>query len=424
MAGKKGVTPKHIKQKQFIHPGIDHPAIQILEQIEDPRKPSLFLCYSSTSVLFMVLAAFLCGATDWPKVVAMAEGMIDWLANYVDMSSGVPCERTFKNLMNAIEPSSMEKALRELASLVREKKSKEVVSFDGQTEKGTADKYTGMKGIHLLSAWSSDNNICLGQIKVDDKSNEITATPELMDMLDLHGTIITADALNTQKTIAAKAIAKGGDYILPVKGNHSCLLQDIALAFDGIEIEQAREKMQWERAIGKAKENRDKARLQRLIEKGASACGAHTKNEIEKSRGRVEIRQCTAIQAKNLPSSEGWQKLRSLVRIKRERVEGEKKSCEIVYYISSLKAADVEIIGQSVRQHWGVEGLHWYLDVVFRQDKSRYRNRIGARNLAIIRKIALNALANETSFKGGIATKQCVACCNPTYREKLVKKLF
>ena len=226
MAGKKGRVPAHIKKKQFSHPGIDYQFITILESIEDPRQPSIFFSYSLTSVLFMTIVSMICGATDWPKVVVMSEGMKEWLAQYVDMTSGVPCERTFKDLFNLICPEAMEKILREVMSLIREKVVQEVIGFDGQTERGTADKKAGISGIHLVHAWSSDNEICLGQLKIDDKSNEITAVPKLMESLDLKGAIITADAMNTQKVTADQAIKGEADYILPVKRNQPGLLEE------------------------------------------------------------------------------------------------------------------------------------------------------------------------------------------------------
>jgi hypothetical protein len=238
MAARKGQIPSHIKKKEFTHPGQEHPIIQALERIEDFRKPSQFFRYSLTSVIFMVLVAQVCGAKDWPQTVVMCQGMADWLGKYVDMSGGVPCERTFKDLFNIIKPEAMEGLLKETADLVRERSPKEVISFDGQTERGTSDKVNDIKGIHLLSAWSSSNEICLGQIKVDDKTNEITAMPLLMDTLDLKGTIVTTDALNTQKAIVKKARDAGADYLFPVKGNQETLLQEIMSAFDQLDIEQ------------------------------------------------------------------------------------------------------------------------------------------------------------------------------------------
>jgi predicted transposase YbfD/YdcC len=425
MAGKKGVIPSHVKKKHFEHPGIDFPVIQLLEGVEDSRSPSLFFRYSLTSVLFMTLVGIMCGATDWPKIIVVARGLSAWMSNYVDMTSGVPCERTFKDLINALAPAALENVLRELAGLMREKPVLEVVSFDGQTSRGTSDKYKGLSGIHLVNAWSAENGLCIGQLKVDDKSNEITAIPELMKMLDLKGTVITADALNTQKTVAKQAIEGNGDYLLPVKGNQPGLQEFVIDAFEAAEKKQRAAAVQWDHAIAQAKEQREEARLQRLLAKGASKCGIFTYEDgAEKAHGRVEIRRCTTFAAAGLPVAAEWSGLKSLVRIDRERVVRDKVTHERVYYISSLTPEKPELIASIARRHWGVESLHWRLDVVFRQDQSRYRDRNGARNLAAMRKIVLNALSRETSMKGGLATRQYAAAFNPAYREKVLKNLF
>jgi predicted transposase YbfD/YdcC len=424
MAAKKGQIPPHIKKKQFNHPCLEHPIIQKLEQIEDFRKPSQFFRYALTSVIFMVLVTQVCGAKDWSQTVVMCHGMVDWLGKYVDMSGGVPCERTFKDLFNAINPEAMEELLKQTADFVRERKQKEVISFDGQTERGTSDKANDVKGIHLLSAWSSSNEICLGQIKVDDKTNEITAMPLLMDTLDLKGTIVSTDALNTQKVIAKKARDMGADYLLPVKGNQETLLQEIISAFDQLEIEQKKAKEQWERAVLKSREHRDKERLKKLLNEGPSMCGATYFESLEKGHGRIETRQCITLSAKDLPVQTEWEDLTTIVRISRERKEPEKAHKETVYYITSLDQ-EVELIANSVRDYWKIENsLHWRLDVIFGQDQSRYRDRNGARNLATCRKVALNLLQKETTLKRGVATKQAAAIANPVYREKVLKNLF
>lgn len=424
MAAKKGQIPSHVKKKQFIHPGIDHPLIEALDRMEDFRKPSQFFRYSLTSIIFMVLVAQTCGSKDWPQTVVMCEGMIDWLGKYVDMSGGVPCERTFKNLFNLIKPESMEGLLMQTADLVREKFSGEVVSFDGQTERGTRDKINNINGIHLVNAWSAHNEICLGQIKVDDKSNEITAVPVLMEALDLKGTIVTADALNTQKTIIKKALEIGADYLFPVKGNQETLLQKIISAFSQLDKEQKEALKHWELAITKSKEHRDEKRLEQLLNEGTDTCGATFWESIEKGHGRIEIRNCTTLSAKDLPSKSEWEGLQTIIRIFRERKERDKIQTETIYYISSLDQ-DAKLIANSVRNHWRIENsLHWRLDVVFGQDRSRYRDRNGARNLATCRKMALNLLQKETSLKRGIATKQAATLANSVYREKIFKNLF
>lgn len=425
MAGKKGVIPSHVKKKHFEHPGIECPVIQLLEKVEDPRSPSLFFQYSLTSVLFMILIGLMCGATDWPKVVVVARGLSAWMSDYVDMRAGVPCERTFKDLINALTPTALENVLQELANFVRKKPALEVVSFDGQTSRGTSDKHKGFGGMHLLNAWSSENGLCIGQLKVDDKSNEITAIPELMKMLDLKGTVITADALNTQKTVATEAIEGNGDYLLPVKGNQPGLQEFVTDAFEAAEKEQIAAASKWNRAVAKAKEQRDEARLQSLLIKGVSKCGIFShEDEPEKAHGRIEIRRCTTLSAKELLGGTEWTGLKTLVRIDRKRIVGDKMTHERTYYISSLTPEKPDVIANIARRHWGVESLHWRLDVVFRQDQSRYRDRNGARNLAAIRKIVLNGLSKETSVKGGLATRQCAAAFNPDYRGRVLKNLF
>ena len=425
MAGKKGKLPPHVTPKQFLHPGIEHPVIRLLDKVEDVRQPSISFSYCLTSVLFMIITAILCGAKDWPQVVVMSEGMVDWLARYVDMSSGVPCERTFKNLINSLNQDAMEDVLRELSNLIRQKIPQEVVSIDGQTARGTSEKAIGDK-IHLLNAWSAENRLCLGQLKVDDKSNEIPSVPQLMDLLDLQGTIVTTDALNTQTVNAAKAIEKGADYIFPVKGNQPSLLEEIILAFKGVDADRKIAQEQWQYAVAKAKEHKDEPRLSKLLTNGPNTCGVFRyTSEVEKAHGRIETRSCMAIPAGDLPCRNNWKGLSSLIRIERQRILDGKTSQETVYYISSLSASNAKLIADAVRKHWSIEGnLHWYLDVVFKQDKSRYRDRVGACNLAAIRKIALNALTRETSRKGSIATKQAAAAVNPLYRDKILKNLF
>lgn len=424
MAAKKGEIPAHVKKKEFSHPNTQHPIIYILESIEDPRKPSQFFRYSLTSTLFMVIAAVICGAKDWPQIVVASQGMVDWLSGYVDMSGGVPCERTFKNLFNAIKPEAMEQALRDIAALIREKIPGEVVCFDGQTERRTAEKNLNLSGIHLLNAWSADNRICIGQLKVDDKSNEITAMPELMESLDLKNTIITADALNTQKRTVIKAIDCGADYLLPVKGNQETLLEELTSAFTQLDIDKAKAEEHWKMAISKAKEHHDDLRLQKLLKEGPRACGDSFWESIEKGHGRIEIRSCTVMSSKDLPSKDEWKELNIIVRICRMRKISNKEENETTYYIGSLQP-DAELVASVARKHWGVENnLHGRLDIVFRQDDSRYRNRVGARNLAVVRKIALNAVSKETSIKGGIATKQYAAGFNPVYRDRILKNMF
>ena len=192
----KGQVPVHIKPKTFEYPQPTLRLIRILDRIPDPRKPSCNFQYSLTSIVFIVIVTSLCGADDWSVIETLAISMKDWIARFVDVSSGIPSAHTIERVFSLIAPEQMEQTLIEVMGLLREKKET-VVSFDRKTLKGTLDKQADKRAGHLLNAWSLENCICLGQRKVDDKSNEMTAIPELMDMLDLRGTIITADALTT-----------------------------------------------------------------------------------------------------------------------------------------------------------------------------------------------------------------------------------
>jgi len=425
MAGKKGTIPKHVKQKIFIHPQDSHPLIHVLTIVEDPRKPSLGFRHSLVSVLFMTLVAVVCGASDWEQIVVACEGMQDWLSRYVDMSAGIPCERTFKNIFAMIKPESLEEVLREFSSFLRERVTGEVICFDGQTCCGTADKSKDLRGIHLLNAWSARDKICLGQLKIDDKSNEIPAMPRLLDLLDVNGAVITADAMNTQKKTVSKIVEKGADYTLPIKENQETLFNEIKLLFIGLEQEQKRKEKLWNLAVAKAEEHRDVTRLKKLLLEKDFSCGSTSwTSGDEKGHGRIERRTCIALAIGDLPAKEGWENIQSVAQIIRERTVNNVTQQETVYYISSL-SPDAQFIAQVIRDHWGIENsLHWRLDVHFGQDDSRYRERNGAANMAIIRKMALNLLSKEKTLKKGAGTKQQAAACNPLYREKVLKNLF
>jgi predicted transposase YbfD/YdcC len=391
---KEKKVPKYIRNGEVKHPGSNTKLIQILENFPDPRGASCNFKHPLTTILFITIVCSLCGANDWEVIMVQAQAMNNWLSKYVDLSNGVPCVRTFKRLFETICPDKMEAMLIEVMEILREKKKGDVISFDGKTLRGTSASEKGLKGIHILNAWSKDNGICIGQTKVDDKSNEITAMPELMDLLDLKGTIITADALNTQKKTASKAIEKEADYFLPVKGNQPFLQEEIELLFNEAEEESY---------------------------KGFDADNLET---IEKAHGRVESRKYYSLDAEDLPSAQDWKGMNSVGKVIRERTEKGKTTKEIHYYISSCEV-DAGILEMATRSHWGVEnGLHWALDVVFREDKLRYRERNGARNLSIIRKITLGALGRDKTLKCGKEGKRLAAATDSTYRENLLKNLF
>lgn len=368
--------------------------LQIFDELEDPRKKSINFRHPLKTILFITIVCSLCGSNDWETIVIQANAMKEWLGMFVDMSNGVPSVRTFIRLFNVLDPKSLNKVLTTVAKSLVNNVGSDVISFDGKTMRGTASPEQGLKAVHMLNAWSHERGICIGHMKVDDKSNEIPAVPQLMELLDLKGTIITADAMNTQKKTASKAIELGADYVLPIKDNQADLLEEVELLF---------------------KEAEDKK---------FHGIDADDFETTEKGHGRVEVRRYISMDASELPFAGKWIGLKSVGKVTRERTLKDKTSTETQYYISSCEI-DAKLLEKVTRGHWGIENsLHFVLDVTFREDHLRYRDRIGTQNLATIRKLAHAALSKETTLKCGKAGKRIAAATDPGYREKLIKLFF
>jgi predicted transposase YbfD/YdcC len=393
MTQPKGKIPSHIRPKAFHHPQDAHPLIRTLMIIEEPRKPSCGFKHSLVLIIFVSLVGVLCGAKDWEEIVQCAEGMIDWISKYVDTSHGIPSSFTLKRVMALIPTPALNRLLECLRSSIQDFKG-DVIAFDGKTLRGSRGWNEQDRPLHLLHAWSTEHGLCLGQASVSEKSNEITAVPELIEALEIKGATITADALNTQKTIVAAIVRKGADYVLPVKKNHKDLYDDIEIIFNEADRQEF---------------------------KGFDAVQTQT---LEKSAGRVEERLYDLIDAEDLPEREKWTGCKSIGRVIRKRAKGEKVSTEVCFYITSLEL-EAEKFSKAVREHWGVEnGLHLPLDVVFGEDKHRYQDREGAANLSLLRKISLAILSRDTTLKCGKGSKQMRAATSFAYRDHLLKNCF
>lgn len=393
MSQPKGKVPAHIKPKIFHHPQEEHPIIKVLMTIDDPRKPSCGFKHSLVLILFVSLIGVLCGAKNWEEIVQCAEGMMEWISKYVDTTNGIPSTFTIKRVMEIIPTITLSRLLESLRSLIHDLQG-DVIAVDGKTLRGSRGWNEKDRPLHLLHAWSTQHRLCLGQVSVHEKSNEITAFPELINSLELKGAIITTDALNTQKTSVAAVIEQEADYVLPVKENHRDLHDDIEVIFSEADKKEFR---------------------------GFDAVQSQS---LEKSAGRVEERFYDLIDADDLPEREKWIGCRSLGRVIRKRTKGEKTSTEVCFYITSLDL-NIEKFAKAVREHWGVEnGLHLSLDVIFDEDKHRYQDRVGAANLSLLRKVALSILTKDTSLKCGRASKQMRAATSSVYREHLLKNCF
>lgn len=391
MSQPKGKVPAHIGRKIFDHPGNSCRIILNLCEIEDPRKPSCNFRHSLVTIIFTSLVGILCGAKDWEEIVQAADGMSEWIAKFVDVSAGIPSSKTLKRVMSLIPTESLRQLLDCLRANIAEG---DIIAIDGKTLRGSRGWNEKDRPLHLLHAWSTEHGVCIGQVSVDEKSNEITAFPKLIEHLELKGTIITTDALNTQKKTVTAIINKKADYALPVKENHKNLYEDIKLLFEDAE------------------------------KNGFQGIDAAESQTREKSAGRVEERCYQLLDIEGLTSTQEWTGCSSVGKVTRIRTKQGKTSTEICFYITSLDL-DIDRFVKSVRKHWGVENdLHLSLDVIFEEDKHRFQNKVGAANLSLLRKVALAMLVKDTTLKCGKSAKQMRSATSSKYRDHLFKNCF
>lgn len=360
--------------------------IEAFGEIPDPRVDRSKI-HSLQSLLFIALCTFLSGGRSFYEMELFAQTQQEWLKQTVNMIN-VPSHDTFNRIFQAINPEHFENVLIEMTNKLRNKISREIVAFDGKTHRGTGDDCKST--LHMLNAWAVENRLVIGQLPVPDKTNEITAMPQLMDMVDLNDCVVTADALNCQADIAAKAIEKGADYVLAIKGNHPETYDEIKYYMDAY----------------------------------AQNVPPHVEMVLEKAHGRLECRKFwISSKIDWFESKDKWSGLKSFCMV--EAVREVLKSGEITttrrYYISSLEVAEAEKIAKSIRGHWAVENeFHWCLDMAFNEDSSRARTRNAAKNLGVMRGIAMNLLKRNRD-KGSLKGKMYKAAMSLTYLKSLLK---
>lgn len=361
--------------------------VEIFESLPDPRVDRTKV-HPLTTVIMLGLLAVVSGCEGWDEMSRFSSTKLAWLETWLDLPSGAPCADTFRRVFAALDPEAFHRCFMQwMKQMARGTKGK-LVAIDGKTMRGTLGRSINKTALHIVSAWLEENSLTLGQVVTDEKSNEITAIPALLALLDLEGATVTIDAMGCQKKIAAAIVDKTADYILALKGNQSTLEKEVEVFFEG-------------------------ARKQAFL--GIP----HTFHEsVNGDHGRIEVRRvwATCEVAWMVAAKKEWKGLQSLILIESERTLGGKTTVENRHYISSHGKLDAERLGELVRGHWSVENnLHWVLDVTFNEDRCRIRQGYAAQNLALLRKLALTLFKNEKTLKTSIAQKKKVAAWDNTY---------
>lgn len=353
--------------------------------VPDHRIPGM-LTYPLDEILLATLVGVVCGADDWEGIEEIARGTLEWLRGFLPFTNGVPTAQTFRKVFRLLDTQALARGFAAWAASARGVEG-QVVAVDGKTLRGSKMSPDGTGALHLVSAYATEAGLVLGQRAVDGKSNEITAIPELLDMLNLKGAIVSIDAMGTQKEIASRIVDNGADYVLALKGNQASLHEDAALFF---------------------------------ADPALTADCARTQN-TDAGHGRIEERSCRAAEASWLAERHpDWKGLRSLAAVTARRIDKRSgaESVETRFYITSL-APDPKATLAAVRAHWGIENtLHWTMDVTFDEDRCRTRKDDSPLNLAVIRHASLNILKTDNT-RGSLRRKRLRACVDPEFRTRL-----
>jgi predicted transposase YbfD/YdcC len=340
-------------------------------------------------IIIVALCAVLCGAKDWQQVEAFGKQRLDWLRRFIELANGIPSHDTFERVFDRIDPRAFHQCFQQWVAALAEKLDIKHIAIDGKTVRGSA--WNTLGPLHLVSAWATEHHLSLGQVATQAKSNEITAIPELLELLDLHGAIVTIDAMGCQKAIASKIVERGGNYLLVAKDNQPTLLDNI------------------QKAVGDA------------LDTDFQGMRYDQYSTADKGHGRLEKRHYTIlVDPPGIEQQEEWKDLRVVGMVVRERQVGKAEpTMEASYFISNT-VQSAKTFAKALRNHWGIENnLHWQLDVTFAEDANRFTKRNGVQNLALLRKLALMMLKRHPS-KLSLACKQWNAALNPEFLEEVL----
>ena len=344
------------------------------------------------NILTISICAIIAGCDDFQSISEYGKSKKIWFEEFLDLSHGIPCRDTFNDVLNRLNPHEFSKAFTQWVCSLGDLKN-DIVALDGKVMRGTLDKANGNPAIHLVSAWSVKNNMCFGQIKVSDKSNEITAIPKLLKLIDIEGATVTTDAMGTQYKIGDQIVAEKGNYLLALKGNQGEFHDDIKLYFET------------------------------HLQGGFTEIKHEVFSHVNGDHGRIETRKVWLISNVEwlVERHPRWKSLRGIAMIESWREMNGKETYERRYYITSHHDKSAEFIAKAIRSHWHVENkLHWQLDVSFNEDYNRLRSGNAAENFALINKIALNLLKNEKSIRLGVKNKRLKAGWDNDYMLKVL----
>ncbi len=361
--------------------------LDYFRDVTDPRVERTKL-HNLEDILAIAISATICGAQGWYEMAFFGQCKHQWFKTFLKLPNGIPTDDTFRRVISALRPDEFEACFQRWTKAVSNLRN-DIIAIDGKTLRRSHDNANNKSAIHIVSAWACENKMVFGQIATDEKSNEITAIPKLLEMLVLDGSVVTIDAMGCQKKIAEKIIDSNGDYIFSLKGNHGTLHKEVKLFLDD--------------AIANGGD----------YDYNQTTDGGH---------GRVEVRKvwyCQDVQW--IQDCKDWPGLSSLVAVESQRMVDDEISTERRYFISSLSCIGAETIGHMIRSHWGVENnLHWSLDVSFGEDDCRIRKGFGAENVSRLRRIALNLLKQEETAKCSIKAKRNKAGWDEKYIQKLL----
>jgi|SRR6185503_15654578 len=362
-------------------------------KVNDPRRDRTKE-HKLIDIIAIAICAVICGAEGWVDIENFGNSKLHWLRTFLELPNGIPSHDTFGRVFSLIDAQQFQLSFYEWVLSINEILRGQIINIDGKRLRGSGDERLGKRAIYMVSAWAEENEIVLGQRKVDEKSNEITAIPELLKMLAISGCIVTIDAMGTQTEIAKTIIEANADYVLSVKENQGHLYEDICVLFAVDQVQNFK------------------------------YASFEYKKTVSKGHGRIDIRECWSTSNPEylnlIRNVQNWIGLKSIAMVICTRIIDGKETRHARFYISSLPS-HAEHILQAVRKHWSIENdLHWVLDVALNEDHSRVRKNQAPENFAVLRHIALNLLKQEKTAKGGIHAKQLQAAWKEDYLVKVL----